>query len=308
MIIVGGEALFDLVPARDGAAETLAALPGGGPFNTARTLARLARPASYLGRLSNDAFGERLVALLREDGVGLDAVARTDAPTTLALVELDDGGSAVYRFYSEGTSAPGLSVADALAAVAPGVEALHVGTLGLVYEPIAAALEAAAARAADAGVLVMVDPNCRPAAIGDPDAYRARLGRVLARADVVKVSEEDLGWLSPGVEARRAARELLAGGPSVVLLTRGGDGAVAVSDGAEAEVPGPPADVVDTIGAGDAFSGGWLAWWSEHALGRAGLGDAEAVARATRFACLVAAKTCERPGASPPWRDELGAG
>jgi fructokinase len=291
-IVVAGEALIDLVP--DGE-HALAAHLGGGPFNTARALGRLDRPVAYLGRISTDHFGEQLAGQLAADGVALEACVRTQDPTTLALVELDARGSATYRFYTDGTAAAGLTAADALAALPADAAILHVGTLGLVLEPVASALEAVV-EAVHGRALVMVDPNCRPAAIADPAAYRARLGRVLARADVVKVSEEDLDWL--GVPARA----LLDDGPSVVLLTRGGDGALALTAGGETAVRAPSVDVVDTIGAGDAFSAGWLTWWSEH---DADLADAGAVADATRFACLVAARTCERAGASPPRRDEL---
>jgi len=301
LIVVAGEALIDLVPA---AHATLAAHLGGGPFNTARTLGRLERPVAYLGRISTDSAGGRLLGQLRADGVRLDALVRTDDPTTLALVELDEQGVARYRFYEQGTSAPGLTEADALAALPEAVAFLHVGTLGLVLEPIAAALEALAGELSGRA-LVMVDPNCRPAAIADADAYRARLARVLALADVVKVSEEDLAWLAPGVPAGDAARALLGQGPAVVLLTLGGNGALALTADGEAAVAAPAVDVVDTIGAGDAFSGGWLAWWSECGLGRAELADAARVADATAFACLVAARTCARAGASPPARDEL---
>jgi len=299
LIVVAGEALIDLVPA---AAGELAAHPGGGPFNTARTLGRLERPVAYLGRISNDRFGTQLAELLAADGVSLDALVRTEDPTTLALAELDAAGAASYRFYERGTSAQGLTEADALAALPPAAAFLHVGTLGLVLEPMAAALELLATRLAGE-VLLMVDPNCRPAiARGD---YRARLERVLALANVVKVSEEDLAWLAPGVPAVEAARALLEGGPAVVLLTLGGDGAVAIGRELEVGVPAPPVEVVDTIGAGDAFSGGWLAYWAEHGLGRAELADSGAVVAATRFACHVAALTCARAGASPPRRAEL---
>ena len=299
LAVVAGEALIDLVPApRD----TLAAHPGGGPFNTARTLGRLDRPVAYLGRISTDRFGARMAELLAADGVRDDAVVRTDDPTTLALAEVDATGAATYRFYERGTSAPGLTEADALAALPP-ADYLHVGTLGLVLEPMAAALEALATRLAG-DALVMVDPNCRPA-LG-AGGYRERLQRVLALADVVKVSDDDLAFLAPGVPALEAARALLDRGPSVVLLTRGSGGAVAIAAGQEDSVPVPPVEVVDTIGAGDAFSGGWLAHWSEHGLGRADLARPEAVLAATRFACLVAALTCARAGASPPRRAELG--
>ncbi len=299
LIVVAGEALIDLVPAPG---DTLAAHPGGGPFNTARTLGRLERPVAYLGRISTDRFGARLAELLAADGVLSDAVVRTGDPTTLALAEVDDAGVASYRFYDRGTSAPGLTEAAALAALPPRAGYLHVGTLGLVLEPMAAALEALARRLAGQA-LVMVDPNCRPTIAGA--GYRERLDRVLALADVVKVSEEDLAFLAPGVPALDAARALLDGGPAVVLLTRGADGAVAIGRDREAAVPAPPVKVVDTIGAGDAFSGGWLAYWAEQDLGRAELADAGPVLEATRFACLVAALTCARAGASPPRRSEL---
>ena len=122
---------------------------------------------------------------------------------------------------------------------------------------------------------------------------------------MVKVSDEDLAWLAPGVPPAEAARALLAQGPALVLLTRGGDGALALTADGEIAVPAPPVDVVDTIGAGDAFSGGWLACWSERGLGRDDLGDRDAVADATGFACRVAAITCSRAGAQPPTREEL---
>ena len=134
---------------------------------------------------------------------------------------------------------------------------MHVGTLGLVLEPMAGALEAVVARFSERA-LVMVDPNCRPTVLSDAAGYRARLRRVFAGTHVVKVSEEDLAWLSPGIAAEGAARALLAQGPAVVLLTRGGDGATALTARESIEVAAPPTTVVDTIGAGDAFSGGFL--------------------------------------------------
>jgi fructokinase len=301
VIVVGGEALFDLV--LEGT-EDLRAHPGGGPFNTARTVARLAQPVAFLGRLSSDRFGSQLRRLLEGDGVGLGAAVDTEDPTTLALAELDPSGGATYRFYERATSAPGLTVDAALAALPAAVDVLHVGTLGLVLEPMATALEAVVDHLAG-HALVAVDPNCRPAVIEDPAAYRARLRRVLARTDLVKVSDEDLAWLDPGTPPVAAARALLAGGAAAAVLTRGGDGAVVVTAEEEVAVPAPPAQVVDTIGAGDAFGGGLLAWWRRAGLGAADLRDRDSLVEATRFACLVAARTCERAGASPPRLEEL---
>jgi fructokinase len=295
-ILVGGEALYDLVADGDG---VLRGHPGGGPFNTARTIGRLRQPVAYLGRVSTDRLGETHERMLAADGVDLSCMIRTADPTTLALASLDLSGAASYNFYAAGTAAPGLTVDEAIGLVPAAVAALHVGTLGLVLEPLATALEAIVKRFAGQ-TLVMVDPNCRPWVIGDAEAYRFRLDRVLRRADVVKVSEEDLAWLDPGRPRAEAARALLDRGPSVVLLTRGPDGATVLT--ARRDVPIAPvaAEVVDTIGAGDALSGGFLAWWSSHGLTREDLASEELVVEAAQFASLVAARTVAQAGASPP--------
>jgi fructokinase len=300
VILVAGEALFDLV--LEDSAE-LAAHPGGGPFNAARAIARLEQPTAYLGRLSHDRFGSRLRGLLEADGVRIDSVVDTDDPTTLALAEIDEGGAATYRFYARGTSAFGLTAEAALAALPPKVEMLHAGT-SLALEPVAGALEAVAAQVAGEA-LVMLDPNCRPAVIEDLGAYRARIRRVLASTDVVKVSEDDLAVLDPGTAPVEAARRLLEPGAAAALLTLGAEGAIVVTRDAEVSVPAPRVEVVDTIGAGDAFGGGFLAHWRREGHGRAELANRDALVAATEFACLVAARTCERPGASPPRLDEL---
>jgi fructokinase len=300
-VVVGGEALVDLVLAPDGA---LRAHLGGGPFNTARSLGRLEQPVLYLGRLSSDRFGERLRARLSEDGVGLDAVVDTDDLTTLALAEIDESGSASYRFYTERTSVPGLTAEAARAVVPDDVATLHVGSLGLMLEPIASALADAAERLAGRA-LVMVDPNIRPLLIDDRTSYRARLSGVLRHTDVVKASDADLEWLEPGAGPAEAARALLTGGARVALVTLGAGGALVVTDADEVAVPAPRVEVVDTIGAGDAFSGGFLAQWRMRGRDSGALSDVGAVADAAEFACKVAALTCTRPGASPPRLDEV---
>ena len=208
-IVVGGEALVDLVAGGGG---ELDAHLGGGPFNCARTLGRLEQPVAYLGRISNDRFGVQLRERLEADGVALDCVVATDDPTTLALAELDEEGAATYRFYVDGTSVPGLTPEAALATLPERVEMVHVGTLGLVYEPTAAALEAVVEKVAGEA-LVMVDLNIRPLAVPDPEAYRARIDRLLPRTDVVKASDDDLAWLDPDRAAIDVARELLSAGP-----------------------------------------------------------------------------------------------
>jgi fructokinase len=303
MILVGGEALYDLV--LQGPTDDLRGHPGGAAFNTARTIGRLDQPVSYIGRLSTDTFGQRLQRMLADDGVKLDSAVITDEPTTLALAEVDHEGVARYRFYERGTSAPGLTPEVALDLVPERVDILHVGTLGLTLEPVATALEAVVNRVAD-HALVAVDPNIRPWVIDDPPAYRERLERILGRSHVIKVSEEDLAWLDGDRPPVEAIRGLLAHGPTLGLLTRGPNGALVITRTAEVAVPAPRAKVVDTIGAGDAFGGGFLTWWSERGLTRDDLGTIDLAVEATSFACLVAARTCSRPGAEPPFRSELG--
>jgi fructokinase len=295
VIVVAGEALVDLVADPDG---RLRAHPGGGPFTTARAIARLGAPVALLTRLSTDRFGRRLEALLADDGVGLDAIVHTEEPTTLAVAEVGAGGTARYRFYTQGTSAPGLVAAEALAALPSHVAALHVGTLGIHLDPVGAAMEALVERVAG-DALVAVDPNVRAGALADPAAFRARLTRLLACADLLKLSQDDLRWLAPGPDPVAGVRSLL-GGARVGVLTRGADGALVVTARDARAVPAPPVDVVDTIGAGDAFGGALLAWWRMHGLGRDALADLDAVLEATTFACRVAARTCARAGATPP--------
>jgi fructokinase len=304
VIVVAGEALVDLILSADG---TLTANPGGGPYNAARTIARLGGRSAFLGRVSADRFGSDLRARLKADGVDLSLVVHTDEPTTLAVAELDPGGAATYRFYTEGTSAAGLVPSDLTAGATASVRALHLGTLGLVLEPTATTLAGLVARTSD-DVLVFVDPNCRPAVVPDPDAYRARLRPVLERADVIKVSGDDLDFLSPGIAHQVAARTLVADTGAVVLLTDGARSVHVLSDEAEVEIAVPNVPVVDTVGAGDSFGGAFLVAWLAGAGGtrsRADLGDLAALNQAVEAAVVVSGVTCQRQGADPPYLRDL---
>ena len=303
MIVVAGESLIDLIVGADGRVE---AIPGGGPYNVARTIGRLGHSVAYLGRLSTDRFGQALRERLVRDGVDCRVVQSTDAPTTLAVAELDESGAATYHFYLDGTSAPGLSddgLADGLPVPA---QALHIGTLGLVLEPMASTLEGLVLGMSH-DVVVMVDPNCRPSATPDPGALRARVGRLAARADVVKVSRDDLAFLYPGLAAHDAAQSLLRGGPSAILVTDGGKEVRAVVQGASIELPVPQVEIVDTVGAGDAFGGAFLASWIGRGLGRAELAGRDELGPSVAFAIRVASETVRRAGAEPPNAAEMDA-
>lgn len=305
-IVVAGEALIDRVIAADG---TVVERLGGGPFNAARTMARLGADVAFLGRLSRDASGRRLRDALASDGVDLDHAVETDDRTTTAIATIDEQGAASYRFDLDGTSAAGLVPTDLTATgLRPEtIEVLHVGTLGLVLEPAGTTIEALVGAVPDTG-LVLLDPNIRPTAMPDPAACRRRIARLAGRADVIKVSVDDLRALDPDGDPRAAMVRLRDAGGAVLLVTDGpGDVEIVVGQ-VHRRLPVPAVEVVDTIGAGDAFGGGFLAAWVLAGHDRAALADPGLVSAAARVAIGVAARTCQRAGADPPTRDELGDG
>ncbi|HET7030453.1 MAG TPA: PfkB family carbohydrate kinase [Candidatus Limnocylindrales bacterium] len=301
MIVVAGESLIDLLVQPDGSVQ---AVPGGGPYNTARALARLGVPTAFVGRLSEDRFGRILRERLLEDGVDLRWSRATGDPTLLAIAEIDPSGGAVYRFHAAGSAAAELTTAALPETLPQDLSAIHVGTLGLVLEPLASAVETLIGRTPPEA-LRFVDLNVRPAAISDPAAYLARLERVVGRVHVVKASVDDLSWLDPEVAPEAAALRLLGMAAALVLVTDGPGPVRAISRSGIELVPVPVVAVVDTVGAGDVFGAGFLAAWTTAGLGIADLGDVPAVRAATQFASRVAAAVCARAGADPPTRDEL---
>ena len=309
VIVVVGEALIDLVVSSDASVH---AAPGGAPFNSARAAARLGAPVRFVGGISTDAFGRRLAAQLADDGVDVSCAVRTELPTTLAAAELDPSGAADYRFYVEATSAPAVGLDAVRRALAPDEasgahpDLLLTGGLALVLAPLRDSVLAALDRL-DERTLVVVDVNCRPAVVDDRDAYVARVERALRRADLVKVSDEDLAYLRPGLAPVEAAVDLLGLGARVVVVTAGAAGTTVVGPGGEervVDVPPPPGPVVDTIGAGDTFGAGVVAWWSASGLGRADV-EVATVVRAVRAGHAAAGVVVTRRGADPPTLHDL---
>lgn len=305
MILCAGEALIDMLPvaAADGRA-AFAPHPGGAVFNTARALGRLGAPAGYLGPLSGDLFGAQLAAALAASGVATDLCPRPDRPTTLAFVTLE-GGQARYAFFDENSALSGLGPDD-LPALPDAATALFLGGISLAGEGCGPAFAALADRAGDR--VVMLDPNIRPGFVRDPAAYRARLARLIARADILKLSDEDLRWLDPDRPESEAIAALRAQGVPVVLVTRGAAGAEAHHPGGVLAVPARPVRVVDTVGAGDTFDAGVLAGlWRAGALSRAALARPapETLAAALALGVAAAGVVVGRAGAEPPWAAEL---
>jgi fructokinase len=304
MIVVAGEALVDLIE-EDG---VLRSHMGGGPFNTAVALGRLGVPVGFLGRLSNDRFGQLLAARFAESGVDDSYTMVSAAPTPLALVHDTADGDHTFSFYLAGTAYADLTVAD-LPELAADVVAVSAGTLGLATDPPRAAIEALLQRESQR-CLIVIDPNIRPAVMGDVDAYRRRFEYWAGFAHVIKLSDADAEWLYPGERPETVVDALLGRGVRLAVLTLGADGALAKTAAGRVEVESPTVEVVDTVGAGDAFGAGLLRWlWANDRLNVEAVGriDRGALADGLAFAAAVGALQCARSGATPPTLAEVEA-
>lgn len=307
MILCCGEALIDMLPRLTTTGEAaFAPYPGGAVFNTSIALGRLGAPVAIFAGLSTDMLGEVLTNALNASQVDSSLAARSVRPTTLAFVNLADG-QARYAFYDENTAGRLLTV-DQLPTLGADISALFFGGISLVNDPAASVYEALQTREA-ADRVVMIDPNIRPGFIaGQEAAYRARLGRMIARADIVKLSDEDLHWLQGPGDVQALARGILAKGPKVVFITEGAAGARAITTTQNRFVAAQKVTVIDTVGAGDTFDAGVLcALHQAGALSKpriARLSDADLDAALT-LGTQAAAITVSRAGANPPWRREL---
>lgn len=309
MILVGGEALVDLVPAPatvPGELGPLLPLPGGGPYNVAITVGRLGAPVRFLSRLSTDSFGDALLRRLHLSNVDTSMVQRGPEPTTLAVAGIAADGSARYSFHVDGTADREVAHPGPLP---PEIKIVSLGTLSLLLEPGASRYERLLREHTG---LTVLDPNIRPAMVTDATAYRARFSSWLPDIGLLKLSIEDAAWLADGDagdDVGAAVADWAGRGPAAVVLTRGGDGiAVRTADGVEVEVPTVPTTVVDTIGAGDTVHGALL-WWlhnnaitSSETLRTVG---ADAWRDALDFAARAASVTVSRAGAEPPYAAEL---
>jgi len=306
MIVSCGEALIDFLPVKDANGnDCYQPKAGGSPYNVALTTGRLGIPTGFLGGISTDFFGELLVEELKRSQVSLKYAGFSARPTTLAFVSLMHD-EPQYAFFDE-NSAGRLHDPAIHQPIGDEVEAIHFGSISLIPEPSVSRL--AAVMDANRGKRVICyDPNVRPTLIVDREAYCRHVEQFAQGADIVKVSGADLEWLYPGVEAEAVAARWLVMGAGLVVVTRGGDGVTAFTPAGPVFSAVVPVTIADTVGAGDSFTGGLLARLSEKGLlsieGVRTIGPA-ALKDALDFANRVAAITCSRAGANPPWRNEL---
>ena len=306
MILCCGEALIDMLPRRTTADEpAFSPYAGGALFNTAIALGRLGAPTEFFSGISTDLFGQQLMRVLAESRAGTRYAHFSARPTTLAFVDLKDG-HATYVFYDEGTAGRMLSPED-LPNLADDVDALLFGAISLIPEPCGSTYEALMAREHKTRV-TMLDPNIRPGFIPDRARHAERILRMVAMADIVKVSDEDLAWFGGAGSPEDIARSWLERGPKLIVMTRGGKGAIAYSREHTVTVEPQKVEVVDTVGAGDTFNAGVLASLDEQGLlSKAAIAalSQDAIQQALSLGAKAAAVTVSRAGANPPWRHEI---
>lgn len=306
MILCCGEALVDMIE-RDTIDGHKGYVPfaGGAVFNTAIALGRLGAPTGFFTGLSTDLFGEVLRKSLAESHVDATPCALSSRPTTMAFVKLING-NAKYTFYDEGTAGRMLTI-DELPKLDATTKAMHFGAISLIFEPCGATYEALMQREHKIRV-ISLDPNIRTGFIKDADAHRARMKRMVAMSDIVKVSDEDLEWIAGSGDHMATITEWLAAGVKVITVTRGGDGVDAFTARGKVTVPARKVTVVDTIGAGDTFNAGFLDGVRlKGALSKPGvanLSEADLIFALNR-GVAAAAVTVSRAGANPPWLNEM---
>ena len=298
-ILIAGEALTDIVVDADGARREH---PGGSPLNVAVALARLGHDAHLLTAIGDDARGDAIRAHLDESGVQLTPASVRPGRTSTAEAVLDAHGAATYTF--------DLTWDPDTAELPETPDAVHTSSIAAVLEPGATTLSALL-RSARGSSTISYDPNARPTLMGAPEDVRARTEENIALSDVVKASDEDVAWLYGTEDVEDVAASWRDLGPSLTVLTRGGDGAVAFSASGRVQVAPVQVEVVDTVGAGDTFSAGIL-----DALAAKGLLGADRremlaaipsddLATVLRRAAALSAITVSRAGANPPWSHEL---
>ncbi len=294
---VCGEVLIDLIP--DGTERK--AVVGGGPANTAKALAKLGIDAQFIDGISTDKYGQMALKQLHKDGVLLDFVKFSDKPTCLAIVSLNEAGGASYEFVIDGTATFDFSSQWLPDPVANKPSLLHIGTLVTAIEPAASVLFEWAKLVAKVSPIVF-DPNIRPAVMSDRAEYVKQVERWVSISSSVKVSDDDIYWLYPGVELGKVANNWLSMGPELVVVTFGDKGLTGYRKGEKVAVDAKKVVVADTVGAGDTVGAILVEAIIEDGLDKlTGMRLSVMLDRAAKAAAI----TVSRTGALPPSKAEI---
>ncbi|MCU1775993.1 carbohydrate kinase [Pseudomonas sp. 14P_5.3_Bac1] len=312
MYLVCGEALFDFFSEEDASGQAskvnYKAIAGGSPFNVAVGLRRLGIDSALFGGLSNDFLGQRLLQVLKDEGVSEQFLVEFPAPTTLAMVAVGANGSPQYSFRGEGCADRQLRVVH-LPTLGHEIRGLHIGSFSLVVQPIGDTLLNLVKRESGKR-LISLDPNVRLNPQPDIQLWRDRVSELVKHADLIKVSDEDLHLLYPDQSPESVLQGWLQHRCQLVFLTRGGDGATVFSrQHGSWSAPAVKVVMADTVGAGDTFQAALIAWLTEQQLDSVeGLQQLsrEQIDSMLDFAIRAAALTCSKTGPDLPYRAQLG--
>ena len=297
---VCGEALIDLIPVRPGS-DQRQAIPGGGPANTAHALARLDIPTEFIGGLSDDQYGQRMRSEFIAGRVGLTFTPEHQLPTCLAIVSIDVDGGATYEFKIDGTATFAFTTENLPDPKVIQPDAIYIGTLATIIEPGASILKDWIIQAKDYAPIIY-DPNIRSSVISDRSRYQEVVKEWVALSNVVKASEDDLAWLYPETDPLEIARSWVSIGVQLVVITKGENGIVGVTENQEVSIPGVKVEVIDSVGAGDTVGAVLVEALVEFGLEKL---TRDLLSHTLHRAALAAAITCSRAGANPPTKAEL---
>ncbi len=306
MIISLGEALIDFISRKD---LTFEGFPGGSPMNTSIAISRLGVPCQFLGRISNDMFGCRLIDHLHDNSVGTDMVLRTDDSTTLSFVQKQTDGQASYGFFANNTADRNLPIEELNRIKLPKeAKILHFGSISLSMEPCGSSISKFLLTNSN-NLMLSFDPNIRPSLVPDRNKYMERFQQLCSISSVLKLSDEDLLWLYPELTTEKATSFLLESGISLIALTTGKTGALLINKKHRVSSPLFDLPVSDTIGAGDTFHGALLSYlYKKDWLNRKTLENLneKQLSEIGNYANKAAGINCYRSGANPPNEMEMG--
>ena len=297
---VCGEALIDLIPVTPGS-DQRQVIPGGGPANTAHALARLDITTEFIGGLSDDQYGQRMRSEFIAGRVGLTFTPEHQLPTCLAIVSIDLDGGATYEFKIDGTATFAFATENLPDPKVIQHEAIYIGTLATIIEPGASILKDWVIQAKGYAPIIY-DPNIRSSVISDRSRYQEVVKEWVVLSNVVKASEDDLAWLYPEADPLEIARSWVSQGVQIVVVTKGENGIIGVTDNQEVSIPGVKVDVIDTVGAGDTVGAVIVEALVEFGLEKL---TSELLSHTLHRAALAAAITCSLAGANPPTKAEL---
>lgn len=306
-----GEALIDFLPIEErGRTVGFYMHPAGSMLNVAIACTRLGQPVALATKVANDYFGRLLTSYAASEGIDTRFLVNTDSLSTLAFVS-HEKGEPIYTFYGENTADTLLTTEELSPNLFLDTSILHFGSISLMRGSTPGTILETAERL-KGNKLLSLDPNLRPNLVRNEIDYRKILDHAFALADIVKISAADLNWLMPNTSIPEAALKLIATGPALVVVTKGGEGVYAVRSNEETPLSLPtfPVNVIDTVGAGDSFNGGMLTSLAEaNVLSRTALEslDSSDLISVLRFAAAVAALNCTQQGANPPSRSQVEA-